>query len=402
MIAAGELSPLFVQLLIIFAAAMLGSELAQRLRLPGVVGEIIAGVVIGPSCFALIGKLPDGAIEPTFEFLAEVGVVFLMFSVGLHTKLSDIKQVGKTASIVAILGVIIPFILGMSFSFFSGDRFATQAFVGCAFVATSVGITARVIEDLGLLDRMESQLVLTAAVIDDILAMLLLAAVVAIERGSGSGAASQVAILALEAIIFVVALVIILPRAVRRHKRVLELPVSPHSPFVLAILLCLGIAALSAQIGLAAIIGAFLAGTLLADVAEEYDLEKQLKPLVYFLAPFFFVITGAKVQLSALASPAAIGFVLLATLIAVAGKLIGCGLGARKLGRLPSLAIGFGMVPRGEVGIIIAAIGLAEGVLTQQLYAIIVAMSLLTSIVAPPTFALCMRKIYPKTESERA
>ncbi|MBA3727097.1 MAG: cation:proton antiporter, partial [Armatimonadetes bacterium] len=182
------------------------------------------------------------------------------------------------------------------------------------------------------------------------------------------------------------------PKLVRRHYHVIEAPVSPHSPFALSLLLCLGCSLLAAQIGMAGIVGAFLAGTVLAEIGEQYGLEKQLRPILMFLAPYFFVVTGMKVDLSLLGDPDMISSVVVVTVLAILGKVIGCGFGAWRLGRREALTIGIGMTPRGEVGIIIAALGLSQGILNGHMYAIIIAMSLLTSIFAPPFLAALLRR----------
>lgn len=390
-VAASDLTPQLVQLLVLFAAAMVGAEIALRLRMPAVVGEIAMGAVIGPSVLNFVPFDADGSPPLVFEVLSELGVVFLMFSVGLHTKVSSIRAIGGTAVRVAVLGVVVPFGLGMGWTSLAGASLATQAFVGCAFVATSVGITARVLEDMKLLHRTESRVILAAAILDDIIAMLLLATVVALVSAKGGNPTLHLTILGIQAAVFLAMIAFVLPKLFRRHSRALSLPITPHSPFTLSILICLGIAVVSAQIGLAAIVGAFLAGTLFADIADEYELEEQMKPLLYFLTPFFFVVTGMKVHLEVFASGPTLLAMCIATGLAVVGKFVGCGLGALKLGKVKAAAIGFGMVPRGEVGIIIAAIGLAAGALSQEMYAVIIAMSLLTSMIAPPIFVALMR-----------
>jgi Kef-type K+ transport system membrane component KefB len=397
----GEIHHLLVQLFVIFVASQVGAEVAQRLKAPSVVGEIAAGVLVGPSVLAWV-PLEDGHAPLPFEVLAEVGVVFLMFSVGLETKLSSLRHLGKVATQVAILGVVIPFGIGFAWAASRGYPIAKQAFIGTAFVATSVAITARVLRDLGALKRKEARVILAAAVLDDILAMLLLGAVAAFQAPAGTEPGSSVGlklfVLALQTGAFLVALTILLPKFMKRHHRIIEVPISPHSPFVLSVVLCLGCAVLANQIGLAAIIGAFLAGTLLAEVGEKYGLDDQFRPLLGFLAPFFFVVTGMKVDLAVFGSWALVGTALLVTLLAIIGKVVGCGLGSWSLGRRAALAIGVGMAPRGEVGIIIAALGLSHGVFNKEVYAIIIAMALLTSLFAPPVLAMLLRK--PQTQAE--
>jgi Kef-type K+ transport system membrane component KefB len=389
-----ELQLLLLQLLAIFVAAQIGSEVAQRLGLPSVVGEIAGGMLIGPSVLGWV-PLKDGHAPMPFELLAEIGVVFLMFSVGLETRLSSLRSIGKVAISVATLGVLVPFFFGLAWAASMGFPLPKQMFVATAFVATSVAITARVLTDLGALKRKEAKVILAAAVLDDILAMLLLGAVAAIQPADGThkgNAVFELLFLAAQAAAFFIALTVFLPKVMRRHHQVIEAPISPHSPFILSIVLCLGVSVLAAQIGLAAIIGAFLAGTLFAEVSERYGLSKQLSPLLSFLAPFFFVVTGMKVDLAVFASWGAVGMVATVTVLAIIGKLVGCGIAARSMGTMQATIVGVGMSPRGEVGILIAALGLSRGVFDNEVYAILIAMSLLTSVFAPPMLAYLLRK----------
>ncbi|MDQ2985145.1 MAG: cation:proton antiporter [Armatimonadota bacterium] len=389
-----DIQSLLIQLFAIFVAAQVGSEIAVRLKLPSVVGEIAGGIAIGPHALGLF-RIVDGHAPMPFEMLAEIGVVFLMFHVGLETQLSSLRRLGKLAVQVALLGVAVPFLLGMGWGYSMGYEVAKQAFIGTAFVATSVAITARVLTDLKSLQRKEARVILAAAVLDDILAMLLLGAVVALQPaalGTGPSPMVELLILAGQAIVFLLALTVFLPKLVRRHHKVIDAPANTNSPFVLSIVLCLGISVLAMQIGLAAIIGAFLAGTLLAEIGEQYHLERQLRPLLIFLSPFFFVVTGSKVDISIFNDPAMILSAIVVTLLAVVGKVVGCGFAARRMGKVSSLIVGVGMSPRGEVGIIIAALGLKEGIFEDDIYALIIAMSILTSVIAPPILASLLKR----------
>jgi Kef-type K+ transport system membrane component KefB len=333
---------ILLTLFLIFIAAQIGAEIAQRLKLPGVVGEIAAGCVVGPS---LLGWLTPEQILPgtPLDVLAELGVVLLLFSVGLETRLGDLKKVGKSAFLVGVLGVLIPFGLGALWAHGYGFDWIKSLFVAAAFVATSAGITARVLQELGVLSRVEARVILGAAVIDDILAMLLLGVVSSLQGGG-------------------------------------ELNLQ-------SLLLTLG-----GAIGFVAIIGAFLAGMIASETRQREDLEHKTLPLLSFLTPFFFVVTGAKVDLSALASVDALVMLAVVTVIAIVSKLAGGFLGALSLGKRSATIVGFGMVPRGEVGVVIASLGLAAGVFNEQIYAIIVAMSLLTDMVTPPVLAMLLKQ----------
>jgi Kef-type K+ transport system membrane component KefB len=383
-------SDILLTLFIVFVAAQIGGEIAQRLKLPAVVGEIAAGCVVGPS---VLGWITPDQVAPgtSLDVLAEIGVVLLLFSVGLETRLEDLKKVGKVAFIVGVLGVLLPFGMGGVWAHASGFDWSRSMFVAAAFVATSAGITARVLQELGALQRIESKVILGAAVIDDILAMLLLGVVVSMQGGDGIDAVHLLVVLA-GAVGFIAIIGIGGARVMRWNSNWLEKPRNPHSAFAIVLALCLGLAYVSTLFGLAAIIGAFLAGMIASETRQQHTLEKQTQPLLALLTPFFFVVTGSKIDLHQLANGEAALMLLVVTLIAIASKLIGGFLGSLSLGARSATVVGFGMVPRGEVGVVIASLGLTAGVFTDRIYAIIVAMSLLTAMVTPPVLAWMLRR----------
>jgi Kef-type K+ transport system membrane component KefB len=381
---------ILLTLFIVFVAAQIGSEIAQRLKLPGVVGEIAAGCVIGPSALGWI--MPEQIASGTpLDLLAEVGVVLLLFSVGLETRLEDLKKVGKVAFLVGVLGVLIPFGMGSLWAHGSGFDWGRSLFVAAAFVATSAGITARVLQELGALQRIESKVILGAAVIDDILAMLLLGVVVSLQGGEGFDPVHLLSVL-VGAIGFIAVIGVGGARVMRWNSSWLDKPLNPQSALSIVLALCMGLAYVSTRFGLAAIIGAFLAGMVASETRQQHTLEKQTQPLLAFLTPFFFVITGSKIDLHLLANVETEIMLLIVTLIAIASKLIGGFLGALSLGRRSATIVGFGMVPRGEVGVVIASLGLTAGVFSDRIYAVIVAMSLLTAMVTPPILAWLLRR----------
>jgi Kef-type K+ transport system membrane component KefB len=385
-------SDILLTLFLVFVAAQIGAEIAQRLRLPGVVGEIAAGCVIGPSLLGWIS--PDQILPGTpLDVLAEIGVVLLLFSVGLETRLDDLKKVGKVAFLVGLLGVLVPFAMGGVWAHGSGFPWGKSLFIAAAFVATSAGITARVLQELGALQRVESKVILGAAVIDDILAMLLLGVVVSLQGGQGFEPVKLLVVLG-SAVGFIVLVGLGGARVMRWNSGWLEKPHSAHSPLAIVLAICLGLAWLSTLLGLAAIIGAFLAGMIASETRQQHTLEKQTQPLLALLTPFFFVITGSKIDLAQLASAEAMGMLAIVTVIAIVSKLVGGWLGSLALGRRAATIVGFGMVPRGEVGVVVASLGLAAGVFSDRIYAVIVAMSLLTAMVTPPVLAWLLKR-YP-------
>lgn len=372
-------SEILLGLLIVYIAAQIGAEISQRLKMPAVVGELMAGILIGPSVLGWIN------VNEPLEVLAEIGAVLLLFSVGLETRIGELKKIGPVAFLVGIAGIILPFLFGFLWAYLSGFDTPKAIFVAAAFVATSAGITARVLQEMGVLNRIESQVILAAAIIDDILAMLLLAVVTALQ-GDGVDISSLLLML-IQAIGFVIVVATVGTYLMKHSTHLLHAPISPHSPLTISVTLCIGLAVASSYFGLAAIIGAFLAGLVLSETVEHVTLTRELLPITALLVPFFFVITGAKIDISELASVSALAAVVVVTLLAVAGKLIGCGLGAWSLGTKSALIVGMGMVPRGEVGIIVASLGLQANVITGATYAIIIAMCLLTSIIAPPVLS---------------
>ena len=384
-----------------FLAAKVGSEIMERAGLPSMIGEIMAGVVLGPTIFNLIT-----ADDKFFDVLAQLGATFLLFTVGMETKISELKKVGLVATSVAVLGVVTPFIVGYYVSTFLFSSTIEAMFVATALVATSVGITARVLKDLGLINTLEAKIILGAAVVDDILAMIVLTLVSGIAKGDLT--AFNVAVVVSEAVCFVAIVTIIGTRVVkyasgkrtvhsdptvngdwavhystRAFKRDswLDRLTQKQAPFVIILVVIFGLSALASFVGLAAIIGAFFAGLIFSDTKETYELEQKFEPLNIFLVPFFFVAIGARVALGS--SSDIIPFAIILTVVAILTKLVGCSIGAATRGERTAMIVGAGMVPRGEVGIVVAMIGLSMGTIGLSTYSIIILVSIATTIYAP-------------------
>jgi Kef-type K+ transport system membrane component KefB len=374
-----------LSMLILFVSAKLMAEVAERLNQPGIVGEIIAGVLVGPSVF--------GWLAPS-EFLSamsDLGAMFLLFRVGLEVKSSELMRVGGTALLVACSGVVVPFLMGAAILLAWGAKLNEAIFVGASLVATSVGITAQVLSAKGLLDEISSKVILAAAVIDDVLGLLVLAVVSSLTRGKFD--VVQLSLTALLAAGFTVVVGRWGTHAMRR--------VTPHvqrtlraaeARFVLALSLLFLLAVLAVSVGVAAIVGAFLAGLALAESTEarERDLAQGVSE---FLVPFFLAGIGLHVDLSVFAKPATAILALVLLAAAIASKFVGCGLGALGLGKVDALRVGVGMIPRGEVGMIVAQIGLGFGILSRGSYSVVVFMSVATTIVAPPLLKIAYRSL---------
>jgi Kef-type K+ transport system membrane component KefB len=386
---------------IAFLAAKIGGEIMERLKMPAVTGELLAGIVLGPSIFNIITAEAD-----FLDILAQLGATFLLFSVGMEIKLSELKRVGLVAGSVAALGVITPFIMGYYVSrllFFSSVE---AMFIAAALVATSVGITARVLEDLGMIHSTEAKIILGAAVIDDILGMIILTLVSG--TAAGNLGSIDVAIVIGEAICFVAIVTILGTRMVRYasgkrevkfdrtvngtyavHYRTrafkrdswLDKLVQKEAPFVIILIVIFGLSAMASFVGLAAIIGAFFAGLIFSDTKDTYELEQKFEPLNVLLVPFFFVVMGARVDFTNLTNVIPVAIAL--TIVAILSKLIGCSLGAASRGERTALIVGAGMIPRGEVGIVVAMIGLTAGTIGLDTYSVIVLVSIATTLYAP-------------------
>jgi Kef-type K+ transport system membrane component KefB len=368
---------LLLTLFVMFAAAKLLAEVFERLRQPGVAGEILAGVLIGPACLNWVQPS-----TPT-DALAEFGVMFLLFGVGLETKPAALLRVGRTAATVAVLGVLVPFVAGWALLRAWHEPQIEALFVGAAMVATSVGITARVLSAMDLLDTAAARIILGAAVIDDVLGLLVLAAVASVTNGSTNWL--QLGITAALAIGFVLLIAFLgAPMVTRAARNIGTLRIG-NALFAVSVLACLGLALAASAIGVAAIIGAFLAGLALAEATEhEHDLHQQVRGVTEFLTPFFLVNIGMQLKLHVLADTSVLMLALCVTLAAVATKLIGCGLGALSLGLRGAAQVGIGMVPRGEVGIVVAQLGLGLGVISDRIFAVVLFMAVATTMIAPP------------------
>lgn len=372
-------------MLLVFAAAKLLAELAERLKQPSVVGELIAGIVIGP---ALLGWVRPNDF---LAVLAELAVLFLLFQVGLELKEFELVKVGGPALLVAVLGVVVPFALGYGILTAFGERRVEAIFVGAAMVATSVGITARVLASHGLLDARASKIILAAAVIDDILGLLVLAVVSSVARG-------KVNVLELGS---TAVLAVGFTLAVARWGTLTMEKITPHvqhrlraagGEFTLALILLFSLSLAAVHAGVAAIVGAFLAGMALANSVGE-RVREMVEGVTELLVPFFLVGIGLHLELSAFRDASAVALAGIIVVAACLSKFIGCGLGAFRLGWADATRIGVGMIPRGEVGMVVAQIGLGLGVIPPATYGLVVFMSIATTMVAPPLLKLAYRDL---------
>lgn len=393
-----------VGLAVMLLVAKLGGELFERIKQPAVLGELIGGIIIGN--LALFGFT---AVEPlktdaAIAALAQLGVILLLFEVGLESNIGEMLEVGWSSLFVAVAGVIAPFFLGWGVSayFLPGESRMVHIFIGSVLCATSVGITARVLKDLGKLNLRESRIILGAAVIDDVIGLMILAVMIGAVTATMAGGSLSVPhifwIAAKTAAFFVSAFAIghyAVPHIFRGAGRFRSRGVL----LVLSIAFCFGLSWLATKVDLATIVGAFAAGLVLEDAhfelfkeRGEHDLRELLDPVTTFLVPIFFVLMGMKVDLRVFGRLQLLGFALALTLAAIVGKQV-CSLAVAERG-LNRLAIGLGMIPRGEVGLIIAGIGatlmlpnaagVLEPVIGPSTFGAVVIMVIITTLVTPP------------------
>ncbi len=423
-----DLLSILLMLLVLYVLAVTGSTIFERFGVPGLIGQILVGVLIANIIWdgsAFTGILAEGSFlgmigvelpsngspgSESYQFLriiAELGAIFLLFSVGLETRACDLKAVGKPAVMVAILGVIFPFLFGLTIYFYDGNT--THAmFMAAAIVATSVGVTAKVLVDLRKTNTKEARIILGAAVIDDVLGMMILAL---IAGSGGAGGFGEIIGVIMIAVIFVLSVFVFCDKCVPRldnwYCNMRESGPSVASKYqmdklMLGIGLCLLMSFISETIGLAAIIGAFLAGMMLADYARTWDLKTKVDAIATFFLPLFFLNVGMQVKASSLVDSTVLLLSAYIIILAIVTKYAGCYIGARASDKTickeSASIIGIGMVPRAEVGIIIAAIGYAGGHLTPEMNTIIILMSIVTTVIAPPLLKRGFKKRYPDDE----
>lgn len=424
--AGGVVGENLLWLALILMAARLFAPLAQRVGFPAVLGELLLGVALGNLSLLGIGVFEGIGRDPIIAFIAELGVIVLLLQIGLETRLADLVRVGPRALAVGCVGIAAPFTLGAYLIgpwLLPGQSGSTYLFLGATLAATSVGITGRVFRDLGKLDIPAARIVLGAAVIDDVLGLVILAVVSSLVQ-VGSVSAAEVGLIVAKSVGFLAGS-IWLGRLVAPHSSrwLARLDAGPSMLFAQVLATGLALAWLAHAIGLAPIIGAFAAGLLfeplfLRDFSQPalvseieallpsgkselaarlrpvllrhtgHQHEHMLEPIGYFFVPVFFVLTGMQVDLRAMADPAVLGVGLGVTAAAIAGKLV-AGLCAGNAGKW---LVGWGMVPRGEVGLIFAMVGRQLGVMNEAMFSVIVIMVILTTLVTPPVLTWLLRR----------
>lgn len=390
--AAGDgMSPLLqlvLALAVLIAAAKIGGLISTKLKQPAVLGELLVGILLGPSVlnFLQVGFFTSPHLQTTVFEIAEIGVIFLMFVAGLEVKLPDLLAAGKVSTIAGVLGVIIPLLGGFALAWFwpNNYSFTKSLFIGILLTATSVSISAQTLLELGKLRSKVGLSLLGAAIVDDVLVIVLLSTFVALTASSG-GIMTVLSIVGVMLLYFVVMSIFGLRALPWLMRKAAKLPIS--QPLVSSAIVLVLIAAWSAEAlgGVAAITGAFLIGVFLGRTPYHNRIEDGMQTLTYaFFVPIFFASIGLHANIFALPSDLVV-FAALLCLIAIVSKIVGCGLGA-KIGGMnnkESLQVGLGMISRGEVGLIVASVGIRQGIIGEDVFAMTVLMVLVTTLVTP-------------------
>jgi Kef-type K+ transport system membrane component KefB len=415
-----ELNPLvLIGIAAILVIGKVGGEVFERLRQPAVLGELVAGMLVGSLSYVGLSAIDSLKTDTVIAALAQIGVIILLFEVGLQTNLQEMKEVGWSSLFVASAGVVAPFFLGWAVAryFLPDESNLAHIFVGATLCATSVGITARVLRDLGKIKTREARIILGAAVIDDVMGLLILAVVSGAIHSASSGEGISLlsfAIITAKALAFLVGAILIghfvMPHFFKGAGRF-----KTSGMFLaLSIAFCFVLAWLAALVELAPIVGSFAAGLVLDEVhfkpferTGETSLEELLRPLSTVLVPIFFVLMGLRVDLRVFGRSDIIGFAIVLTLVAIIGKQV-CSLAVAERG-LNRLAVGLGMIPRGEVGLIFAGIGTSltlpnvQGVpvpvFGSATFAAIVVMVVVTTLVTPPVLNWSLSREQPISAS---
>jgi Kef-type K+ transport system membrane component KefB len=362
-------------MLIVFGSAKLAAEVFERLHMPGIAGEILAGAIIGPSMLGWI------APNEVLKALSDLGVLFLLFSIGLQVKISELVRVGLTATLVATLGELLPFFAGWGILIAWGASNKEALFAGAALVATSVAISASALAARGLLHESTSKIILAAAVIDDVLGLIVLAVVSSVARGRIR--ILEISLTALLAAAFTVVTALWGTKVLRHLFRHFgSRGRADEAQFHIAIVVLFALSVLALYAGVAGIVGAFLAGLALADTADG-RVRHLTRGASEFLVPFFLVGIGLEFDISVFRSKSVVLLALLILAAAVATKLIGCGSAVLAHGWKAVFRVGFGMVPRGEVAMVVAQMGLSLSIVSSSVYSVIVFMVVASALLTP-------------------
>jgi Kef-type K+ transport system membrane component KefB len=417
------LASVLLSLVVVYLAAKIGGELCARVNLPAVLGELIGGVIVGVSAMHLIvfpeaggevqsllmnlvgmttGQAPSELLRvfqgesEVISVLAELGVIILLFEIGLESDLKELIRVGPQAAVVAVVGVVVPFAAGTAglIAIFGIDTIPA-VFAGAALTATSIGITAKVLAEMQKLSSREGQIIIGAAVLDDVLGIIVLAVVASLAK-TGEIEILNVAFLVAGAAAFLVGSIFIGRLLSPYFVMVVNKMRTRGQVIISSLIFAFVLAYIAAAIQLEAILGAFAAGLILAETSKHNEIEEQISPIADMLVPIFFIVVGARTDLSVLnplepANRAGLVIASFLVVVAVIGKVI-AGFAIFGQPGINRLAVGVGMIPRGEVGLVFAGVGAASGVLTESLDAAIIVMVIFTTFLAPPLLRIVFKE----------
>ncbi len=417
------LASVLLSLIVVYLAAKLGGELCARVNLPAVLGELVGGVIVGVSAMHLIvfpegggevqsllmnlvgmttGQAPDELLRvfqgesEVISVLAELGVIVLLFEIGLESDLKELIRVGPQAAVVAIVGVVAPFAAGTAglIALFGIDTIPA-VFAGAALTATSIGITAKVLAEMQQLSSKEGQIIIGAAVLDDVLGIIVLAVVASLAK-TGEIEILNVVYLIAGAAAFLVGSIFIGRLLSPYFVMVVNQMRTRGQVIVSSLIFAFVLAYIAAAIHLEAILGAFAAGLILAETSKHKEIEEQISPIADMLVPIFFITVGARTDLSVLnplepSNRAGLVIASFLVVVAIIGKVI-AGFAIFGQPGINRLAVGVGMIPRGEVGLVFAGVGAASGVLTESLDAAIIVMVIFTTFLAPPLLRVVFKE----------
>lgn len=382
-----------ISIIIVLAAALVGRILSKKFKQPVIIGELILGAIIGNIFFMINDGNPVFDDNVVFD-LAHIGILFLLFSAGLSLNLKEFKKIEKSSSIVAILGVILPFILGYSTAILFGFSHITALFIGTALIATSISVKAEVLLELGMIGTRLGSLIMGAAVIDDIIGMIILTIIISVFK-TGYLVLWEIGLILLLTFLFLFIAIQLTKEKVSNllDKSISKTKLASESLLIMGVVIALLFSFIAENIGLSVIIGAFIAGIILGQLSSFRRLTDHVSLIGGgFFIPVFFVTTGMTFDLTAFFEIGIFATVLI--IVAIVGKLVGCGLGARltKFDKRDSLATGVAMIPRAGVELILVKLGVDYGIITLEVSTAIVMMVIITTLITPPALVKVLRK----------
>ena len=381
-----------ISITIVLFAALVGRVLSKLLKQPVILGELIIGAIIGNIILMNNNGLID--LDPSIEYIADIGILFLLFSAGLSLDLKEFKKIEKSSTVVATLGVIVPFVLGYITAIWFGYSHLTALFIGTALMATSIGVKAEVLFELGMMGTRLGSLIIGAAVIDDIISMVILTILVSVVK-TGHFLVYEISIFLVLALLFILVGILLSKEKVSAFidKYLLKIRLGRESLLIMGVIIALLFSLIAENIGLSVIIGAFISGIILGQLSFFRELKDYISLIGGgFFIPVFFVTVGMTFEFNAFSIMGSFAIVLL--IVAIIGKLIGCGIGAKltKFDNRDSLATGVAMVPRAGIELILVKLGRDYGIITPEIASAILIMVIVTTLITPPALLKVLKR----------